>query len=118
MVNTEAPGDTALALARRKTLPLPLMLTVPALLKLPSVVKLRPLWMVKLPAAAWVAKLVRALAAVLLLRMLEPTPSSRMVAALVTTLAPVNSSVPGPITLYVPPASVVPAKLLKPGQGQ
>ena len=93
---------------------LPPTLTMPALLKLPSVVKLRPLRMVKLPAAALVAKLARALVAPLLLRKLEPTPSSRMVAALVTTLAPVNWNVPGPMTLYVPPVSVVPAKLLSP----
>src|SRR5205814_6198798 len=67
--------------------------------------KLRPFWMVKLPAAALVVKLARA-------SLFEAStiraagPSNTIVAALVRTSAPANIRVP-PIR-YVPPVSVDP----------
>ena len=72
--------------------------TTPALPNAPGVVKLRPFWTVKLPAAVLAAKLLSALALLLALRSCELAPSSRMVAALVTMLALANCRMPGPKT--------------------
>ena len=73
-------------------------LTMPALANAPGDVKLRPLRIVKLPAAVLVAKAARA-SAPLRFWIAEPTPSKRIAAALVTMLAPLNCRMPGPVML-------------------
>src|SRR5438874_13464688 len=85
-----------------------LMVKVPALAKFPAVVNER------FPARAKVPLLVAKFARPLALDwsiILEAAPVSVMLAALVTMLAPLNCSVP--VTLYVPPVSVVPEKLIR-----
>src|SRR5580704_16440996 len=85
-----------------------LMVKVPALEKFPAVVNERFPARVKLPLL--VAKFAKPLALDWLI-IWEEVPVRVMLAALVTMLALLNCSVP--VTLYVPPVSVVPEKLLR-----
>ncbi len=85
------------ALLAVKVLALP-MVTMPALVNAPALLKLRPLRIVNWPATVFVAKLARASAPSSHSDQPGPGPSKMMDAALVTMLAPVNSRMPGPVT--------------------
>ena len=88
--------------------------TVPAVEKLPTVVKLALPVSVKPPVAALVARFARPLPLVVVLTICAAGPLRVILAAFVTILAPLNSSVPA--ISYVPPVSVEVAdlKLVRP----
>src|SRR5437588_3231674 len=87
---------------------------LPALVKAPGAVRLRPLARVKLPAAALAAKLARAfvLVAPASLKKLELAPLRTMLAALVAMSPPTSRRVLLANTFHVPPVRVPAAKLL------